>query len=223
MLQDEQEKREARTPIGALCCPLTGGGDSRVGAPQRPLAERRDPAGLAGAHRAGTGRAMREERTVPLEGLEWRTRGGALTVRGHAAVFNQLSHDLGGFREQIAPGAFTKVLGRNPDVHALWDHDTSLVLARTKNGTLELREDSVGLHFVANVADTSYARDLKLLMERGDVDQASFAFTVAYDEWTVDEQENVVRTILELDNFYDVTVTAKGAYPQTDTAVVFAA
>lgn len=165
----------------------------------------------------------REHRTLPLEDVEWRASGsgsGDMTVRGHAAVFDRLSLDLGGFRERMAPGAFTKALDANPDVHALWDHDTKLVLARTKNKTLELREDPIGLHFWAKVADTSYAKDLRLLMERGDVDQASFAFTVARDEWEIDANDNVTRTILEVDQLYDVTVTAQGAYPQTDTSVV---
>jgi HK97 family phage prohead protease len=99
------------------------------------------------------------------------------------------------------------------------------VLARTKNKTLELREDPIGLHFWAKVADTSYARDLKVLMERGDVDQASFAFTVAPggDEWNVreeDGQEVVERTINKVGELFDVTVTAQGAYPQSDASVV---
>lgn len=165
----------------------------------------------------------RERRTLPIEDVQWRASGageGQLTVRGHASVFDRLSLDLGGFRERIAKGAFTRVLDSNPDVHALWDHDTKFVLARTKNKTLELREDPVGLHFWAKVADTSYAKDLRLLMERGDIDQASFTFTVARDEWEIDEDENVTRTILEIDELYDVTVTAQGAYPQTDTSVV---
>jgi HK97 family phage prohead protease len=165
----------------------------------------------------------REYRLMPLSDVEWRASGageGELIVRGHASVYNRLSLDLGGFREKIAPGAFTRVLDGNPDVHALWDHDTKLVLARTKNKTLDLREDPVGLHFYAKVADTSYARDLRVLMERGDVDQASFAFTVERDEWHIDDDDNVTRTIFEVGQLYDVTVTAQGAYPQTDTSVV---
>lgn len=165
----------------------------------------------------------REQRTLPIEGVKWERSGSAndeLTVRGHASVYDRLSLDLGGFRERIAKGAFNNVLDRNPDVHALWDHDTSKVLARTKSKTLELREDPIGLHFWAKVANTSYARDLKVLMERGDVDQASFAFTVANDVWEVDENEEVTRTITEIGELYDVTVTAQGAYPQTDTSVV---
>jgi HK97 family phage prohead protease len=164
----------------------------------------------------------REHRLLPLDHVEWRASGageGELILRGHASVYNRLSLDLGGFRERIAPGAFARVLDRNPDVHALWDHDTKRVLARTKNKTLDLRDDPVGLHFYAKVADTSYARDLRVLMERGDVDQASFAFTVERDEWTIDENEEVTRTIHEVRDLYDVTVTAQGAYPHTDSKV----
>jgi HK97 family phage prohead protease len=170
---------------------------------------------------------VREQRMLPIEDVEWRKGGGPdqLTIRGHASIFNRLSLNLGGFRERISPGAFTEALDNNPDVHALWDHDTRLVLARTKNKTLELREDPIGLHFWAKVADTSYARDLRVLMERGDVDQASFAFTVAPggDEWNIreeDGEEIVERTINKVGELFDVTVCAQGAYPQTDTSVV---
>lgn len=144
---------------------------------------------------------------------------GQMTVAGHAAVFNRLSHDLGGFREKIAPGAFTGVLDGTPDVHFVWDHDTSLVLARTTNKTLELREDPLGLHFWARVAPTSYAADLRVLLERKDVDQASFAFTIAEDTWHADEDENVTRTITRVGELFDVSVVAQGAYPQTDSSL----
>jgi len=160
---------------------------------------------------------------APIEGVEWRQSGagnGTMTVAGHAAVFNRLSHDLGGFREKIASGAFSRVLDGNPDVHLLWDHDTALVLARTTNKTLDLREDPKGLHFWGRVAPTSYAEDLRVLMERGDIDQASFAFTVPEDgdEWRVKDDE-VTRTIRMVDGLYDATITARGAYPQTDAGL----
>lgn len=166
-----------------------------------------------------------ERRELPIVNDEVRDSGagdGQFTMRGHAAVFDQWSLDLGGFREKIAPSAFDEVLSRNPDAWLLWDHDTRYVLARTSNKTLELRLDPRGLHYWARVAPTSYAADLRVLMERGDIDQASFAFTVAKDEWRITgegDDERVERTILEVADLYDVTVTAMGAYPQTDSQV----
>ena len=74
----------------------------------------------------------------------------------------------------------------------------------------------------SKVAPTSFAADLRVLMERGDVDQSSFAFTVARDEWKITgegDDEKVERTILEVGQLYDVTTTAMGAYPQTDSQV----
>ncbi|NIP32641.1 HK97 family phage prohead protease, partial [candidate division KSB1 bacterium] len=61
-------------------------------------------------------------------------------------VFNQLSHDLGGFREKIEKGAFHESL-ENPkhDVAALFNHDPNLILGRKSAKTLEMREDQKGL------------------------------------------------------------------------------
>jgi HK97 family phage prohead protease len=166
---------------------------------------------------------MRRVFLAPIEGMEWRKaengRSDDMTVAGHAAVFNRLSHDLGGFREKIKADAFNAVLDGNPDVHLLWDHSTLHTLARTANKTLDLRIDPKGLHFWARVAPTSYAADLRVLMERGDIDQASFAFIVGDDEWLIDEEENVTRTITRVSDLFDVTITAQGAYPQTDASL----
>jgi HK97 family phage prohead protease len=154
-----------------------------------------------------------------LDGERSGTKG--FTIRGHAAVFNRRSHDLGGFTELIAPGFFTRVLDADPDVHALWDHNTERVLARTRNKTLELREDPIGLHNWMRVAPTSFAADLKVLMQRGDIDQQSFAFTVEKDKWEQDKESGeITRTLVEAKGLYDVTITAQGAYPQTGAQVV---
>jgi hypothetical protein len=146
----------------------------------------------------------------------------AFTVRGYAAVFNQLSLDLGGFREQIEATAFDEVLQTNPDVHFAWDHDMRYVAARTKNDTLKLWTDNTGLGMEAQVGNYSWAKDLRVALERGDIDQGSFAFSVADggDDWEVQDDESVLRTIRNVDGLYDVTVTAQGAYPQTSMAAV---
>lgn len=158
---------------------------------------------------------------VPLGEIQYAAAGdGAPTVRGHAAVFNRLSHDLGGYRVKIAPTAFDKVLNGDPDVHLVIDHDTRYVLARTRNKSLELRVDPVGLHMWARMVNTTYAKDLTLLMEGGYVDQMSFACDIGSSEWAEDDTGNITRTINEVDALYDVTICAQGAFPQTDAQLV---
>jgi HK97 family phage prohead protease len=130
---------------------------------------------------------------------------------------------MGGFRVKIAPGYFTKVLDSNPDVHLLWDHNTRYVLARTRNNSLELREDPMGLHVWARFAKTQTADELATLMDGGYIDQMSFATDVGVSEWTEDSDGNLTWHLLEADpvtGLTDVTVCAQGAFPQTDASLV---
>src|SRR5690349_22655799 len=85
--------------------------------------------------------------------------GTSPRIVGHAAVFTQLSEDLGGFREKIAPGALADTI-KNAVIRALWNHDPNSPLARSKNGTLKLSEDNTGLAIDAELPDTQFARDL---------------------------------------------------------------
>jgi HK97 family phage prohead protease len=147
---------------------------------------------------------------------------GSYTMVGHAAVFNRWSLDLGGFRERIKKGAFDNALSGDPHVLHVWDHDTARVLSSTRNNTLDLSVDPKGLRYWSKVAPTSYAADLRVLLERGDISQSSFAFTVKNDEWRIQEQDGqeiVERTITEVDELFDVTTCAMGAYPATDSAL----
>jgi HK97 family phage prohead protease len=111
--------------------------------------------------------------------------GGVYTIKGHAAVFNKWSLDLGGFQERIKKGAFDRVLSEDPHVLHTWDHDTSKALASTRSTTypLELRVDPAGLHYYSKVAPTTYSEDLRVLLDGGVISQSSFAFTVKSDEW----------------------------------------
>lgn len=130
-------------------------------------------------------------------------------IIGHAAVFNQLSEDLGGFREQIAPGAFAKTL-KTADVRALFNHDPNYILGRTKSGTLQLAEDDQGLAVEINPPETQWANDLLISINRGDISQMSFAFRTLQDKWEKD-----IRELIEVELF-DVSPVTYPAYPQTD-------
>lgn len=154
-----------------------------------------------------------ERRAWPVERLEVRAaEGSAPVIEGYAAVFNQLSADLGGFRERIEPGAFSRSLLDN-DIRALWEHNSQYVIGRNRAGTLALAEDDKGLSVEVEPPDTGWARDLLKSMKRGDVNQMSFGFFVIRDEWR-DEDGLVVRVLKEVDLF-DVSVVTYPAYPQT--------
>lgn len=172
--------------------------------------------------------AVLESRTGLLRDVELRKDGTGATIgfAGHAAVFDQRT-SIGnpltwGFYEQVAPGAFTKTI-READVRFLIDHDPSLLLARTKSGTLRLSEDKVGLYADADLAPTTYGRDLAVLLERGDVSQMSFGFEVIKEDSTYEKVERSngdtvdveVRTIREA-KLWDVSVVTFPAYESTD-------
>lgn len=145
-----------------------------------------------------------------------------LRVDGHASVFDSptlIGSKRFGYVERIAPGAFA---GRtDDDVRFLFNHD-GVPMARTTNGTLVLSEDSVGLRSVAKLADIQEARDLYALIQRGDVSQMSFAFTIAEDEWRTlpEDHEDFPgmeeRTIKRVGQLYDVSAVTYPAYAAAD-------
>ena len=141
-----------------------------------------------------------------------------LRIEGHAAVFNRLSDDLGGFREQINPGAFAQSIAED-DVYALFNHDPNVVLGRNRAGTLTLSEDSAGLVMVIAAPDTQAARDVLTLIDRRDITGASFSFVVPQggDRWERMEQFDL-RTLLYV-RLRDVSPVVFPAYPQTDVAL----
>ena len=142
---------------------------------------------------------------------EMRANEDDLIVEGYAAVFNSVT-DLGPFKERIAPGAFADVL--DDDVRFLVNHD-GVPLARTTNGTMELKEDEHGLHYRAQLSDTQAGRDLYTMIKRGDISQSSFAFTIARE--SVDDDN--VRVIEKVASLID---TSAVTYPAYKDAQVFA-
>lgn len=161
-----------------------------------------------------------EERRTYTVSLRNDAVAGKPVMRGIAAMFNSTSEDLGGFREQIAPGAFKSALG-NSDVRALFNHDPNKILGRSTSGTLRLSESESGLEFEVDPPDTTYARDLMESMKRGDITQCSFGFTVdsGGDTWKRDESGAWMRTIHVVSRLYDVSPVTYPAYPDTACAM----
>lgn len=166
---------------------------------------------------------MRERRLVEFD-LEVREHDDGPTLVGYAAVFNRLSSNLGGFVEQVAPGAFSKTI-QEADVRHLLNHDANVVLGRNRAGTLRLSEDTTGLRYEVDLPKTQAARDLAESVRRGDITGSSFAFRVVGDdgdEWSMTEDEFPLRTVKQV-QLYDTSTVTYPAYPSTQEADVAAA
>lgn len=159
-----------------------------------------------------------ERRTLPAP-IRAQTRDdGSWQIAGLGVIYNSLSENLGGFREIIRPGAATDVLAGSPDIRGLFNHDPNLVLGRTVSGTMTVTETDGGVEYLIDPPDTSYARDLRELLDRGDVSQSSFAFRVASDGYHWDEDEEtgaLVRVITNFSGLYDMSPVTYPAYRET--------
>lgn len=107
------------------------------------------------------------------------------------------------------------------EIAGLFNHDSNLVLGRVGAGTMVLEDNPpVGVRYTIDAPDTSYANDLRVSMERGDVYQSSFAFRLARqgDEWHEDEESGMlIRTIIKFSRLYDMSPVTYPAYPATDS------
>jgi HK97 family phage prohead protease len=157
-----------------------------------------------------------ERRFIQNE-FEIRSEANGFIVAGHAAVFDSRSQNLGGFVEDVAHGAFAKTI-QEADVRALWNHDANFPLGRNRAGTLRLAEDESGLYYEVDMPDTTYARDLVVSMQRGDVTQSSFGFRVIKDDWGLTEDDFPVRTLKEV-ALSDVSPVTYPAYLDADSGV----
>jgi HK97 family phage prohead protease len=201
----------AEYPGAGLVAWLLWGGDSNFSERAQNWAQRKIDALEAEADSRSKMKKI-ERRTYTVQDVEARqAEDGVMRLSGYAAVFNDASVPLP-FKERIAPGAFRKTLTELPDVRLLINHE-GLPLARTKNDTLTLTEDERGLRFDAELADTQEARDIYTLVNRGDVDQMSFAFRVIRQNWNKDKSERTLTEVSLSDG--DISVVTYPAYPTT--------
>ena len=154
----------------------------------------------------------KETRSLPLP-----SDGENRNVSGFAANF--LEYDLGSFRERIERSAFDNL--DNYDIHALYNHDYGQVLARRNKGkgTLDLQVNDEGLYFAFELPDTATGNEVRTLVSRGDVDQASWAFTVKKEEWLDVRSDKPLRVIKEVGEIFDISLTPRGANPTTSAAL----
>jgi uncharacterized protein len=160
--------------------------------------------------------------------LEQRNQTGVVEYRakekglgelvGYAAVFNRFSQNLGGFVEQVDPGAFNKSLADEVPVFARFNHDSSLLLGTTEAGTLRLEVDGTGLRYSVDLPDTQAGRDVRELAKRGDLRYSSFAFQTLDDEWDLTPDGFPLRTLTAV-RLFDVAPVTDPAYRDTTAAM----
>jgi len=143
---------------------------------------------------------------------------GSMTVSGYVNKTEQLSEILGvtkRFKEKIAKGAFTQAIQNAPkDIHFLAEHNNKQILASTRNGSLQLKEDSQGLWMSATIAPTSWGKDYYELIKSGIYQNMSFGFRSISDSWKSIGANLYERTISELELF-EVSVVRDPAYSQS--------
>ena len=139
-----------------------------------------------------------------------------MVVEGYAIVFDEetlIGDEERGFIEVIDKNALANT--NIKDVPFKYNHnDTTLILARTRNGSLSLEVDEKGLKIRAELIDTTSNRDIYKCIEAGLLDKMSFAFTVKSQSW--DKSGKIPkRTITAIDRLFDVSVVDLPAYDQT--------
>lgn len=152
-------------------------------------------------------------RNAPTD-FETREDGESLSIEGYFAVFNSNYEIADGMSESIAPEAFSNTLSN--DIRALINHDTTLVLGRTKAHTLELRQDNHGLWGKIDINPNDVdAMNLYNRVKRGDVDQCSMGFNIVTEETDFREDGSVHWTIKEID-LHEVSCCTFPAYEETN-------
>jgi uncharacterized protein len=141
--------------------------------------------------------------------------GDGMTFGGYAWKYDSPSLPLP-FTERIAPGAFTRTLKSKNDIRAYVNHNDELLLGSTRAKTLRIEDRSQGGWVEIDLPDTTWGRDIRTLVSRGDITGMSFGFSTVRDSWTDDGSE---RTLNEVRLHEVSVVTGVPAYPQTTASV----
>lgn len=159
---------------------------------------------------------MQETRSYKLTNIEIRDGTDGRTITGYPVVFDKPSQNLGGFIEYVDKTAFKDVSFDN--VYLLYGHEFNNVLARVDAGTLTISVDDTGVFFSATLPNTTLANDVIENIRVGNIQGMSFGFTVADERWQTDVDVDV-RTILKIDELFEITLTPIPAYQDTKVAI----
>lgn len=153
-------------------------------------------------------KAVKEKRLIEVRALEDEKR---MILEGYAVVFDSVT-DLGWSKEVIDKKAFNKC--DMSDICMKYNHaDNLLIMARTRNNSLQLIVDDKGLKIRADLLDTQNNKDIYKMVQSGLLDKMSFAFTTSSEDV---DYENNVRRITGIEKLYDVSVVDAPAYDSTE-------
>lgn len=143
---------------------------------------------------------------------------GGHEISGYAIVFNEPSEDMG-FIEYITPSALDKVDFKQ--LLLLYGHDFNNILARADSGTLTTKVDDKGLFFDAKIPDTTLGNDVYTNIANGNIKGASFRFDIADngDEWSTDENDQLIHTVTQISNLPEISLTPYPAYTETSVQI----
>ncbi len=163
--------------------------------------------------------AAKEIRTFSkIENRSVNEETNTMTIDGYALVWDveypiMGGPERGGFLESVKRGAAKKTLQEKDDIRLLINHD-GVPIARSKSGTLSLEEDEIGLRATADLdLSNPKVQELRSAMDRGDIDNMSFAFNTTRDEWT---DGYTKRSLREL-KISDVSIVT---YPASEATLV---
>ncbi len=155
----------------------------------------------------------KETRLAEVELIEENEK---MILEGYAIVYNEetlIGSEEYGFIESISPDAISEDAIR--DVPMKYNHmDSFLIIARTKNQSLQLTSDEKGLKVRAELLDTQHNKDIYKMVKSGLLESMSFAFTVKEQEWDHDG-DIPKRYIKSIDRLYDVSIVDIPAYDST--------
>lgn len=135
-------------------------------------------------------------------------------IEGYFAVFEQETELFDGWFERVGKEAFNNSLRQN-DIRCLFNHDSAIVLGRTKNQTLELRADDYGLWGRVKInAEDREAFNIYQRVKRGDINGCSFGFNPIKEKY--EERDNGLHWLLEEADTHEVSICTFPAYPQTE-------
>lgn len=158
-----------------------------------------------------------EIRKHEVQELRIEQQDDTVTLHGYVTKYNERSQFMG-FYEQVDKKAFDNTLKNDNNVFALYNHDWNKILGSTRNGTLKLETDDIGLKFTLQPkANTSFLNDARELVDSGELRGMSFGFIVKEDDWESRDGQDI-RTLKDVD-LREVTLTAIPAYESSEVAL----